>query len=298
VPSLYYASKTSISGISKNLNFSSSSSSSSSNSSFTTQPAITKVPLNEKVNFYGVDITIVDAWQSQTFLDDSSSGTTGVVRLNLKEDNSSTSSARYLYSDEARLLLPDKTSVAPVNEQQFGGPDGGVSRTNWLDFTVPTSVKISQLTFQLGRETKAQEMIPLTGKVSLSQYKPKMAQLNVATQYAGLTWTITTATVSLGFKGQQADKGMQYVTVTLKVDNPTTQTFRGYYGDYMRLKSGDSTSAPTGDTTLPLSFDSGSSGSTGDVVFLMPSSSASYTLIFEANSYAQYTQATANFQVG
>lgn len=299
VPSLYYASTTSFKSIfnkniSKGLNFSSG----NSNSSITTQPPITTAEINQTVNFAGVDITIVSAKQSQAFLDDTSSSTTGMVRLNLKEDNKSTSSARYLYSDEARLILPDKTSVAPVNEQQFGGPDGGVSRTNWLDFPVPTSVQISQLTLQLGSDTKAQESIPLTGKASLAQYQPKTAQLSVVTQYAGLTWTITSATVSLGFKGQQADKGMQYVNVTLKVDNPTSQTFRGYYGDYLRLKSGDAKNAPSGDSTLPLGFDARSSGTTGNVIFIMPSGSTSYTLIFLANTYTQYNQATANFQVG
>jgi hypothetical protein len=296
VPSLYYASKTSIPSISKGLNFSSGSN--NSNSSLTTQPTITTVPLNETVNFFGMDLTIVNAQQSQAFLDDSSSSTTGMVRLNLKEDNKSTSTARFLWDDQARLILPDKTSVAPVSEKEFGGPDGGVSRANWLDFPVPTNVQVSQLTLQLGGDTKAQESIPLTGKASLAQYLPNTAQPNVATHYAGLTWTITTATASLGFKGQQADKGMQYVNVTLKVDNPTSQTFRGYYGDYIRLKSGDVTSAPTGDTTLPLGFDAGSSGSTGNVIFTMPSGSTSYTLIFLNTPAYQFPQATANFQVG
>ena len=91
---------------------------------------------------------------------------------------------------------------------------------------------------------------------------------------------------------------MQYVNVTLKVDNPTSQTFRGYYGDYIRLKSGDVTSAPSVDSTLPLGFDAGSSGSTGNVIFTMPSGSTSYTLILLNNPSYQYNQATANFQVG
>jgi hypothetical protein len=298
VPSLYYYSTNSFKSFSKGLNFSSGYSNNSSNSAITTQPPITTEQINQTVNFYGVDITIVNAKQSKAFLDDSSAGTTGVVRLNLKEDNKSTATARYLYSDEARLILPDKTSVPPANEQQYGGPDGGVSRTNWLDFPVPESVQISQLTLQLGSDRKAQESIPLTGKASLAQYQPKTAQLSVVTQYAGLTWTITSATVSLGFKGQQADKGMQYVNVTLKVDNPTSQTFRGYYGDYLRLKSGDAKNAPSGDSTLPLGFDAGSSGTTGNVIFIMPSGSAPYTLIFLANTYNNYAQSTANFQVG
>ena len=300
VPSLYYASKTSLNSFSKSLNYSSSSSNSSDNSSssITTQPPITITQINQTVPYHGADITIVNVKQSKAFLDDRNAGTTGVVRLNIKENNTSTSSARFLYSDSARLILPDKTSVAPTNDQQFIGPDAGVSRTNWLDFPVPTSIQISQLMLQLGKETEAQETIPLTGKANLAQYQPKTAQLNVPTQYAGLTWTITSATASLSFKGQQADKGMQFIIVTLKVDNPTSQDFRGYYGDYMRLKSGDATSAPTGDATLPLSFAAGSTGTTGDVIFTMPSSSTSYTLIFLNTPAYQFNQATANFQVG
>jgi zinc-ribbon domain len=294
VPSLYYASKTSFTSISKGLNFSSG----NSNSSITTQPPITTAQINQTVPYGGVDITIVNAQQSKAFMDDLNAGTTGVVRLNLKEDNKSTSRGNYLYSDSARLILPDKTSVAPTNEQQYSGPDAGVSRTNWLDFPVPTNVHISQLTLQLGKDSEAQETIALTGKADITQYQPKTAQLSVVTHYAGLTWTVTSATVSLSFRGQQADKGMQYVNVTLKVDNPTSQTFRGYYGDYIRLKSGDVTSAPSVDSTLPLGFDAGSSGSTGNVIFTMPSGSTSYTLILLNTPSTSYPQATASFQVG
>jgi hypothetical protein len=284
VPSLYYASKNSLSSFSKSFNYSSSDNSSSNNSSdsgpITTQPPITTVQINQTVPYHGADITIVNVQQSKAFLNDLSTGTTGVVRLNLKENNSSTSNASFIYNNSARLILPDKTSIAPTNEQQFGGPDGGVSRTNWMDFPVPTTVQISQLTLQLGSDTEAQELIVLTGKANVAQYQTKTTQFtNVTTQYAGLTWTVTSATVSLDYKGQQAAKGMQYVTVSLKVDNPSSQGFSGYWGDYLRLKSGTITSAPN-DATLPLSFAAGSSGGTGDVNFIMPTGSTSYTLLF------------------
>jgi len=299
VPSLYYASKTSLSSFSKSLNYSNGSTNSSTNSSdsssITTQPPITTAQINQTVPYGGIDITIVNAQQSKAFMDDLDSGTTGVVRLNLKENNKSTARGGYLYSDVTRLILPDKTSVAPSNEQQFAGPDAGVSRTNWLDFPVPTNVQISQLTLQLGKDTEAQEMIALTGKADVTQYQTKTTQLNnVTTQYAGLTWTVTSATVSLGYKGQQAGKGMQYVTVSLKVDNPSSQDFSGYWGDYLRLKSGTITSPPN-DATLPLGFVAGSTGGTGDVNFIMPAGNTSYTLIFKSTpSYP--TQSTVNFQ--
>ena len=296
VPSLYYASKTSFSSFSKSLNDSSSSNTSNDSSSITTQPPITTLQINQTVPYHGVDITIVNAQQSKAFMNDLNAGTTGVVRLNLKENNSSTSSARFIYSDAARLILPDKTSVAPTNEQQFSGPDAGVSRPNWLDFPVSTSVQISQLTLQLGSDTEAQELIALNGKANVAQYQTKTTHLNsVTTHYAGLTWTVTSATVSLDYKGQQAAKGMQYVTVSLKVDNPSSQNFNAYWGDYFRLKSGDTTNAPSPDTNFPLSFAAGSSGGTGDVNFIMPAGSTSYTLLFLSTpSYP--TQSTANFQ--
>ena len=72
---------------------------------------------------------------------------------------------------------------------------------------------------------------------------------------------------------------MQYVTVSLKVDNTSSQDFSGYWGDYLRLKSGTITSPPN-DATLSLGFVAHSTGGTGGVTFAMPSGSTSYTLIF------------------
>ncbi len=154
-----------------------------------------------------------------------------------------------------------------------------------------------QLTLQLGKDTEAQVDAPLTGKANLTQYQPKTAQLNASTHYAGLTWTIKFATVSLSFKGQQAKKDLVYVAVNLKVDNPTSHDFNAYWGDYLRLKSGDATSAPTTDTTLPLNFAAGSAGGTGTVIFVMPAGSTSYTLILLNTPSTPYNQATANFQI-
>jgi serine/threonine protein kinase len=133
-------------------------------SDLTPQQPITSVLIYKTVRFAGVDITIATAQQSKMFQDDLNAGTTGVVRVNLKEDNTSKSSAKYPYSDEAHLILPDKTSVAPANERYFSGPDAGVTRINWLDFPVPKSFQISQLTLQLGRDTETQEIIPLKGR--------------------------------------------------------------------------------------------------------------------------------------
>ena len=293
----YMIARSSIRNFPQSLNFSS-----SGNSSFTTQPPITTVQINETVPYAGVEITVLNAQQSQTFLDDPDSVTNGMVRLNIKENNSNASGGNYAYSDVAHLILPDKSNVAPVNEQQSFRPDAGVTRTNWLDFPVPMSTQISQLTFQLGKDTEAQVEVSLTGKANLTQYQTKTAQLNVSTHYAGLTWTITSAAIGLSDDGKEADKGMRYVTVTMRVDNPTSSDFNAYWGDYIRLQSGGTTSAPEVDAIsgkFPLNFAAGSSGTTGSLTFHLPQGSTSYTLILLArpNLIPPISQATANFQI-
>jgi zinc ribbon protein len=297
VPALYYSGRTSITSLSKSLNYSSGSNNSSDSSSITTQPPITTTQINQTLPYHGADITIVDVKQSKAFMDDSGAGTTGVIRLDLKESNSSTSSARYIYSDSARLILPDKSNVQPYDEWQLSGPDANTSnRPNWIDFQIPTTYQISQLTLQLGTQTEAQELIALNGKANVTQYKAKTTHpTNASTQYAGLTWTVTAVTVSLDYKGQQADKGMQFVTVSLKVDNPSSQDFNAYWGDYMRLQSGSTKSEPSTETDFPLSFASGSSGGTGDVNFIMPAGSTSCTLLF-LSTPSFPTSSSVNFQ--
>ena len=300
VPSLYYASKNSLSSFSKSFNYSSSDNSSSNTSSdsgpITTQPPITTVQINQTVPYGGADITIVNVQQSKAFMDDLNASTTDVVRLNIKESNPATTGTGYAYTDAFRLILPDKTSVAPTGEKLSGSPDAGVIRTNWIDFPVPTNVQISQLTLQLGKETEAQELIALNGKANVAQYQTKTTHPNnTTTQYAGLTWTITAVTVSLDYKGQQAAKGAQFVTVSLKVDNPSSQDFSAYWGDYFRLQSGSAISAPSTGTNFPTSFAAGSTGGTGDVDFAMPSGSTTYTLMFKSTpSYP--TPSSVNFQ--
>jgi hypothetical protein len=293
VYNVYRSASTSI----RNANLNSiTSSNGSGNSNQTTQPPITTTKINQAVTYSGVNITILDVQQSKSFLDDSQSQANGIARVRIKEQTSD-STGNFLYSDIARIILPDKTSVAPLNAQQAIGPNAGVSRSNWLDFPVPASDKADQLTLQLGTDSQAQVSIPLTGKANLSQFQTKTSTPNVKTQYAGLTWTVTSASASLSIRGKQADKGMLYVTVTLSIDNPTPHDFNAYYGDYIRLKSGATTSSPDTATNFPTSFTAGSSNQKGSLYFAMPQGSTSYTLMFLANANG-FSQATVDFQLG
>ncbi len=260
------------------------------------QQILATVPIHQTVRYADVDITILTVEQAQSFADDNATQS-GVVRLNTREQNTSSRNTLYLYSEVARLILPDKSAVAPVNTQQSGGPPPAATQTNWWDFPISTSVNISDLTLQLGTDAEAQMEIPLTGKADVSQYQPRMGHPNVQTPYDGLTWTVTAATLSWSADGKQADKGMRYVTVTLKIDNPSSRAFATYWGDYLRLKAGATTSAPTPYATIPTLLPAGSSGETGSASFPVPEGYTSYTLLFLGNTTTGVSQASVNFQI-
>jgi hypothetical protein len=266
-----------------------------------TQPPAAPVTtqLNETVNYSGVDITILNAQQASSFSDDNNSRSNGLVRLNLKEKAGSAVGV-FFYSDMMRLVLPDKTTIVPSSEQYSVRPDQGTSRTNWIDFAVPPNIKIDQLTLLLGTDREALMSIPLSSRANLLAYQPKTASQNASTRYAGLTWTITSATLAWNYNGKQAVKGMRYVIVQFRIDNPTSNQFiSGFPEEYMRLKAGDATSAPDGNTTLPTIVPANSSGATGVVPFQVPEGVTSYTLILLAkpNTSPPIAQATMNFHV-
>jgi len=260
------------------------------------QQILATIPINQTVRYADVDITILTVEQAQRFADDSSTQS-GVVRLNTREQSTSSQRSYYLYSDVARLILPDKSAVAPANTQHFGAPDPQATQTNWWDFPISTSVNISDLTLRLGTDSQAQMEIPLTGKADVSQYQPRTSHPNAQTHYHGLTWTVTEASLTWSADGGQAGKGMRYVTVTLKIDNPSSSAFNAYWGDYLRLKAGDTTSAPTPYATIPLGFPAGSSGATGSASFPVPQGYTSYTLLFLAFPTIGVSQASVNFQI-
>ena len=284
VPSLYYASRTSFS---KSLNFISGSNNSSNSGSVpNTQPQITTAPINQTVTYAGVDITIVSVQQSTAFINDGRTAANGMIRVNIKETNNSGSDASYFFSDMAHLILPDKSSVAPVNEMQTSPPANSIAHDNWLDFAVPTSNKIDQLTLLLGTTQEAQISIPLTGKADLSAFQTKTVNPNIPISYGGLNWTLKTAKYSLSIGGKQATTGMRYVVLLFNVDNPTSGNVSITFTDeYMRLKSSDTTNPALSSNTLTPTVNANTTGGGGTVTFLMPANATAFTLIFLAQHH-------------
>jgi len=266
----------------------------------TTQPPITTVNINQSVTYSGVNITIESAQQSAAFLDDTSTGTTGAIRIKIKETNNSGQNGGYFYNDIAHLVLPDKSTVALSSTLQATAPDTGTVRENWLDFAVPTSDKIDQITLVLGNTQNAQMSIPLTGKADLSALQDKKATLNKPISYDGLNWTFLSATESFSVPGHQATSGMRYVVLSFKVDNPTSSNkVIGFTNEYMRLKAGSNVSSPADgiSTTLPLGVNANTTGASGTVTFLVQQGNTAYTLIFLAAQNYSNVQINTDFTI-
>jgi hypothetical protein len=256
---------------------------------------------NETVNlmftYASLDITITSVQYAQSFPDDSSV-TAGGVRVAFKE-TAGPKVGIFAYYSVARLILSDQSVIAPVNEQNSTNPNVGTTRNNWIDFPVASQpADLGKLALEMGAPTENQMLIPLSAGADLSKYQPKTVTPNTTFQYSGVNWTITSATKSLSASGNQATTGNVYITVTLKANNPSPNEFIGYVGSFIRLKSGDTTTSPTSDSTFPTSVPASSSGTTGTVVFLMPQGSTAFTLIMLMQSgNPPINQVTANFQI-
>jgi hypothetical protein len=258
------------------------------------QSPVTTTQINTTVAYAGVELTILSAQQSQSFNDDPNTTSTGMVRLSIQEQNTTTVKVSWLYANTARLLLPGKSTAAPTFVRANVGIAPGATQKSTVDFAVPVDDKVSQLILRLGAANEAQMDIPLTSHADLGKYSPKTIQPNGQMIYMGLNWTLTKATEQLSIAGQQASKGMTYVIVTLQVVNTLSQqAITGSPFDYARLRAGNTTATPKL-TDLPVSFDTGEKGKTGTITFLVPGGNTTLTLIFLPQSGAD--QATTDFQ--
>jgi hypothetical protein len=263
----------------------------------TIQPPITTTSINASVPYAGVQITVLTVQQSQSFIKDPNSNSNGMVRLNLQEQNPTNVKVVWSYAMIARLVMPDKTIVSPIYERSVVNVAPGTLQKNFVDFSVPTTIAVKQLTFVLGAPKEAQIYIPLVRNANVNKYQPKTTQLNGQMLYFGLNWTLVNATSSLSMPGQQAAKGMRYATLLLKVDNTLSQiAIPGSPYEYMRLQYGN-TSVPPVHTTIPVAFQVGAVGVTGAVSFQIPQQASSFTLIFVPQKGDNGDQSSIDFHL-
>ncbi len=264
-----------------------------------TQSTIKTTSMNNlAINYAGIDITLLNAQQAQNFTDDPQTASNGMLRLNLREQNKTTIPIGWDYNESARLIVQGKPAIAPLYVKSSSSISPGTTETSVIDFAVANGGNLSNMIFQLGTTNEAQIQIPLTGQANLSQYQPKTTAQNGTMVYFGLNWTLTGATTSLDTPGQQAAKGMEYLTLNFSIDNTLSQkAISGSPFDYLRVQAGGKTVAPVS-TTLPVSFATGETGKTGSATFLIPQNSAACTLILLSQDPGGSGQASTNFQIG
>lgn len=254
-------------------------------------------PLSGSLTYAGMDMSFTGAQLASTFADDTSLDATkpGVLRVKFTENNPSTNSIYYSYSEMMRLVLPDGTTIPPVTEKFTSPPASQANQNNWIDFQVPTNLDVSKTVLRLGKTTEAQMSIPLVQNADLSKYKPQSVTPGGTSNYAGIKWTLTKAVRSYSQDGTQVTSGNRYVTVTLSVDNPSANPVYFSPTSVLRLQTGSTKVSPESGYTLPSSYDSGTTNQTGDVTFIVPEGSTSYSLIFQAQD--TNAQSSINFQI-
>lgn len=266
----------------------------------TTTPGTTAI--NATITYASVKFTIVDVQQAGSFTDDSrtSADKPGALRIDLKEESVSTRGSSYYLFDAVHLILPDSTTVELLSAKNSYPPEALVARTNWFDFAVPLSVDVKQLTLHFGTATEAPIDVLLTPNTDVGKYQTKISTPNKQAQYTNGTWTtnwtLTDASYQLSYEGKQADKGMAYVVVSLKIDNPSTRDYNGYPGDLLRLKTGDTVSSPSS-WTIPNSVPAGTTNATGKVAFPIPQGGSNFTLTLMQNASIGTREATMAFQI-
>lgn len=261
------------------------------------QATIKTSQVHAAITYAGMNVTLVSVQQSQNFSDDPQSASNGMVRLNLREQNTTTVPISWNYTASARLVGAGKSPLVPTYVKSETSIAPGATLTSVVDFAVPNGGNLSRLLFQLGTASEAQMLIPLAGQANLSQYQPRTTKQNGTAAYFGLDWTLTGAATSLSVPGQQASNGMEFVTLNLSVDNTLSQmAISGSPFDYLNVKVGNQT-AKLVSTTLPVSFASGATGKTGTATFLIPQKSSACTLLFVAQDPGGKTEASIDFKL-
>jgi hypothetical protein len=261
------------------------------------QPPVTTTAINSTVPYAGVDVTILNVQQSQSFVKDPNTSANGMVRLNLREHNLTDAKVVWSYATVARLIVKGKSLVSPTYVNSVVSVVPGASQTSVVDFAVPSNDSVNQLTLVLGGTNEAQMLIPLMQNANLSKYRPKTINLKGQMQYFGLNWTLTSATSSLSIQGQQAAKGKRFITLMLKVDNTLSQVaITGSPYEYIRLQYGNTTALPE-HTTIPVAFNAGAVGISGTVSFQVPQNTTSFTLVLEPQKGDSGDQGSTDFQM-
>jgi len=260
------------------------------------QAPITTTDMNTAVTYASTNLTVINVQQSHNFLDDPHTVSDGMLRLHIQARNTSKQSVALPYKNIAHLVLPNGKEIVPVYVSGNPTVAAGATQTNDVDFALPTNEKVNQLRVRLGAANEAQLDVPLTGHADVSMYATKTVKLTKELLYFNMSWTLVNASSQLSFNGQQASKGMRYVTITFNISNPLMETvIPGSPYVYMHLKAGNNETNPVS-ADVPVSFEAGESNKVGVATFQVPQEGSNLTLTLGAESSTGFDATTAIFQ--
>src|SRR5713101_6729242 len=204
------------------------------------------------------------------------------------------------YLPEDYLLVVDESHVAlPQVRGMFAGDRSRKQVLVDYGFRLPSALDNRPLTFpEFEREINQSLFVSATpGPYEYEHSLAETINLHGQMQYFGLNWTLTSATSSLSMQGQQAAKGMRYLTLTLQVENTLSQVaITGSAFEYMSLHYANHTALPK-HATLPVAFEVGAAGVTGSVSFQVPQNIQSFTLLLETQNGDRGDQSSTAFQM-
>lgn len=259
--------------------------------------------VNLTITYASDQISITSLQEADKFADDTYTNFYGTrsnyVRINFKEQQTATKSSFFSYRETFHLILPDKSVLSPENEQAYIAPEQSVIRTNWVDFATNTQVDLTQLALRLGAGDEAQMEFPLKTGADVSKFQPKTTTLNKPFQYAGLNWTMKSASQGLYAEGKQAKTGQVYVSLLLTTDNPTDNIVVIY--DKVRLKAGGMVISPDyASNSEKINFIAPhTSGLQGTLIFMIQPTNGTYTLdlLGSSDSSNPFNEQTIDFQI-
>jgi hypothetical protein len=272
--------------------------SNSSNGSYSSSQTLS----NLSVVYASDQLTFTSIQQASSFNDDNLTSYNehpNFVRVNFKEQQTSDSESIFTYDESFNLILPDHSIVAAQNSEEDTGLRQAEVRTNWVDFPTSAKVDLSNLTLRIGAKDEVQMDVPLKSGANVSQYLPKTVNPNTQFLYAKLNWTITSATQSLYFNGNQAKTGQVYVTVNLRADNNSTYEV-WLYGSFVHLKANGNSIAPDLDSNTNAFSDMqpGTNNHQGSVTFLtQPTANGQYVLDFLPDQNNDWPEQTVPLQI-
>ena len=265
------------------------------NVKFSINPAPTPIPtltfnVNRKATYAGLNYNVLNVQYATSFADDGIQSSPAIVRLNMKVINPSTDQISVIYYDITRLIAPKLSPISPTNVSISVGPKAGTSETGWIDFPVPSRMRLDTLKLQLGSKTIGEYLvtIPFSGAFHADSYRDRTSPQSLDINYyfphnapLVLTYHLSSVDIRYSYRGSQVKAGQQYYVLNFSVSNPNgVKVSPGYGYDYVRFIYNGGSPHPPIDNTLPYGFNAGVKGVNGRVAFVGPAGLRSITIDF------------------